>query len=97
MFCKNEKLKKAVEILIERFNFLKNQGERPYYVWHAVYLWVFRDIIDWEKSVPDSDQKEMFSTFERVKSQILENSKVKVDDFVLDMHTGSNGRSDKDM
>ena len=68
---------------------MKTQGERPYYVWHAVYLWVFRDIIDFQKKPPQPDIQEIKSTFEKVKGWIEKDERIKVDDFVMDIHTGS--------
>ena len=45
-YQQNQILKKSMLILLDRFKRIKHK-ERPLYVMHAIFLWIFRDLISW--------------------------------------------------
>ena len=59
--------------------------EKPRYVDHAVLLHIFSDQIDWKKK-PDIDHEFLAKTFEKVRSQIINDEKVVPEDFCIDFH-----------
>jgi hypothetical protein len=59
--------------------------EKPRYADHAVLLHIFSDQIN-STVVPGFDQEYLSKTFEKVRSQIINNEVVVPDDFCIDFH-----------
>ena len=86
-------LKNFVTILLQRFKNMSHK-ERPRYVFDALFIYIYQDVLDFKKTCPSVDHKVITDTFEKVRMQILIDEDVKIDEFVKDMHTSSKRRDD---
>lgn len=84
-------LKNCVTTLLQRFKNMSHK-ERPRYVFDALFLYIYRDVLDFKKPSHSVDQRIITDTFEKVRKQIINDEDIKIDDFVKDMHTSSKRR-----
>lgn len=47
--------------------------ERPRYVFDALKIYIYRDVIDFKKSAPTVDQSVISETFFKIRDQIIKN------------------------
>lgn len=70
---------------LQKFNRKMTHKEKPIYLHHAVLLLVRRKEIDWTSQPPPIDTP--FTDVEKLYRDQLGNGKMKMDDYVLDIHT----------
>ena len=93
-----QQMRQAVKILLTNFKELSHK-ERTRYVYDALFLWVFRDKIEWKKLENLADREHLLieKVFLDTKNKILSNQKVQPDDFCLDFHAGTQKKTTETM
>ncbi len=70
---------------LQKFYTMMGHREKPIYLYHAVLLIVRRNEIDWNSTAPPVDTP--IADVMKLYADHLGNGKMKIDDYVLDLHT----------